>query len=246
MTGTNGSTNVTRLSLEQIESALSELALNGTGNEKIRALALLRKDQPATTVGVVPAPLNDAEKVDFLAMLLGSVGPFVHRLATSKAFGRRQPSELKLKASLEQLPIEIREKIKRITSVAVLYRTVPELKKPGRPHGFPVSGGPMAKRQFVQNLATEFYLEQLNGVVAPSDVSDRDPKYRQALEDLRATIGSGDHGAPWLRSTRGVLEPLLAAVDNLLADPAAPYPPAPKKTNGSAPSELAPAGPAAG
>jgi hypothetical protein len=223
VSATNG---VTRLTLEQIESALSELALNGTGTEKLRALALLRKDQPATTVGIVPAPLNDAEKVDFLALLLGSVGPLVHRLATNKAFRRRQPSELKLKSSLEQLPNEVRERIKRIVSLPTLYKMIPGLKKPGRPLGYPAAGGPLEKKAFAQRLATEYYLEELNGGASPGDASDRDSKYRQALEDLRATIGTGDHGAPWLRSTRDVLEPLLAAVDNLLADPQAKYPPA--------------------
>jgi hypothetical protein len=178
-----------------------------------------------------------------LALMNESVGPMLARLATAKAFGRRQPAEVKLKAQLEQLPLEIREKIKRITSLPVLYKMIPELKKSGRPFGFPAAGGPLAKRAFAQRLATDYHLEKLNGVAAPSGVSD-DSKYHQALEDLRATIGTGSVHGPWLSGTRDMLEPLLAAVDHLLADPAAPYPPPPKKTNGAAPSEPAPPRPA--
>jgi hypothetical protein len=236
----------TRLTVEEIEGALSEIARNGEPPDKFRALALLRKEQPASATGVLPEPLTDAERVDMLAPLLEAVGPMLARVATNQAFGRRQPAAAKLKAQIEQLPGEIREKIKRITSLPTLYKACPELKKPGRPLGYPAAGGPLAKRAFAQRLATEYHLELLNGSAAPGDVSDRDSRYRAALEDLRAVIGTSNHVGPWLSSSRDVLEPLLAAVDSLLANPAAVYPPgsASGRSKGVAPAEPAPPRPA--
>jgi hypothetical protein len=54
----------------------------------------------------------------------------------------------------------------------------------------------LARRAFAQKLATEYHLEQLNGAAGPSDTTDTDSCYRQALEDLRAMNGTGDPGVP--------------------------------------------------
>lgn len=244
MTIGNGSSNGSVLSVEQIEQMLSQIATTGSGAQQVRALQLLQRARVAVPTIELPPPASDSQVIEWLGRMLASVGPMLGRLANQRAYGTRQPAGARLKASLEQLPLETREQIKRITSLPTLYKLIPELKRPGRPLGYPAAGGPLQKRAFAQRLATQFYVERLNGEAAPSDVTtDPDSRYRAALEDLRAVIRIGGPGGAWLNGTRDVIEPLLAAIDALLEDPSAAYPPAPK-VNGADSPEPAPPGPA--
>jgi len=71
----------TRLTLEEIEAQISEIALNGEGPDKFRALALLRKEKPVSALGVVPEPATDEEKIEVLSHLHQASGPLGVRLA---------------------------------------------------------------------------------------------------------------------------------------------------------------------
>ena len=162
-----------RLTLEQILEALTEIAQTGSPAERLKALALLAKQEgPGAAVIMLPDPLTDAEVVERLARLDEAAGATAARLAYRRAFPRVGEVTDPVEALIQDLPQEIREKVANVRSVKGLYRCCPALKRPGRPDGFPIKGGPMERIEWCQNQAARFLLEQLNRETQ----SPRDPE----------------------------------------------------------------------
>jgi hypothetical protein len=146
-----------RLTLDEILDEISEVARNGEGADKFRALKMLRDQE---TGGIaLPAPLNDEDRIEQASMVLESLGPIGAQFAYRRAFPMaKRPvqhsaprvlmSDLMVDESV--LPHNLKE----------FNRMFPELKKHGFPPTYPQHSGMAKKREWCIKQARKILLDR--------------------------------------------------------------------------------------
>jgi len=152
------------MTMEQIDAAISDIARNGTGPDRFKALALLRKSEHTPRESYLAPPMTEGEAVERMARLIKATGGEVARAAYRRALPKeRRPIDDPEPAGIEHLPAEtvamIEEKVRDLKS---LYRIAPELKRPGRYSGFPISKGPLERQRWCQMQAKRYFADKLN------------------------------------------------------------------------------------
>lgn len=130
-----------------------------------------------------------------------------------------------MRATSEQLSPEALARIKSVRDLKSLYRVYPQLRRGGRPSGFKISAGPLERMAWCREQARRCELDLLSVSTEPAEPSARAESLRAALTDLRAVVRPAALGH-YLSGPETTLRPLLTAIDALLDDATATYPPA--------------------
>lgn len=148
----------TRLSLDEILDLVSGVARDdAAGADRFRALKMLASMNSAAVV--LPPPQNDEEFVERIARNMRCGTPHQSQLAYRMAFPRtRYGQDIAPRMMLGDLPEHVREKASRVTSLKILYHDCPGTKRSGHPPGYPQRGSMMAKQEWCQKAASEYFL----------------------------------------------------------------------------------------
>jgi hypothetical protein len=168
------------LSMQQVEAAISEIARSGAPADRLRALAILRRTSSEPSVGALPEPLSTSEQISRLSRLFRAAGLDVVRRTIQQTWpNARRVIEDAVPVRVEDLPPEtvamVRERVKSVRS---LYALIPELRRPGRPFGFPITKGLAERTRWCQQQALQHYADELSGaplkprVAEPPEVND--------------------------------------------------------------------------
>ncbi len=200
-----------RMSVEQVEALIEDLALNGDPASRRWALGKLRASHEEEPT--LPPPLDEREIVARLSRLMHGAGRTVSAAAWRLAWpSSRLPVEQQVVAEVkraggEHLPARIIEKIARIRDVPSLFREIPELKAPGRMPGFPIDDGPVARAEACRKRATAYYvdlmrrgeLEMLAGGPRDEHAADATPISSGVTASAAATAAPAEPAAPHLQ-----------------------------------------------
>lgn len=145
------------MNLGEITETLTDIARNGEGADRIRALKMLQAMHSGGTQ--IPVPMSDDEVVRDLAVLIRCAGTRNLQLAMKRATGHER-TPVTIAFDIAHAPPEIQERARRITSVKKLYAAFPILKGGGVPKGYPMKGSKEDRAKFCQHEALKCYLSQ--------------------------------------------------------------------------------------
>jgi len=161
-----------RVTVDEAMEILSDIARNGEGAEKFRALKVIMAQETGSVT--VPEPMNDEEKIETLSMLMEAMGPIGCQFAYRRAFPWAKEPVNNAVIKVQAKMLEVDEK-KLPKSIAALYRRFPEIKRPGFPRGYPVHKGLEEKKQWCQKEAMRILLDRKQAEVdPPPDMEDDD------------------------------------------------------------------------
>lgn len=142
-----------RMTFEEVMAAIEEVARDGEGADKFRALKMLRDDRGTEAI-TLPPPLNEQEMIPRLARLMKPCGVHLCQLAFRKAFPRKN---LDIDAPIEieegDVEPEARARAMSVLSLKHLYKLYPELKRSGVPAGYPKGKSIAAQREWCRRAA---------------------------------------------------------------------------------------------
>ncbi len=152
---------VKRLSLEDIDLALNEIAQDSdAGPDRFRALKMLRTSESASVI--LPPPLDASEQLDRLMRVMKPLGPVPCRVAYHRCFAyngtkTKISDPVKIEdANDKLLSLEERELCNKAAgSVRMLYKVFPELRRPGCPKGYPLNSGPVTQKLWRYSMAVK-------------------------------------------------------------------------------------------
>ena len=142
-----------RMTFDEAMAEIEDVARNGEGAQKLRALAMIQS-QESTTVAL-PDPLSLDEQVERISRLLRAAGPKVSQFAYRNAFAssKKSISDLMPKVELTDVPAFYKATLPK--SLKQLYRQFPEIKRGGYPAGYPLKGGIEMQQLWCQRKAVE-------------------------------------------------------------------------------------------
>lgn len=146
------------LSLDEVLDIVSDIARNGEGPERFRALKLIMSQEAGSAT--LPEPFSDAEIIDRLARLIRAAGPTASQLAYRKAFPSAKRMINQEKPRLTESDLPPIDKATLPSTLRALYREFPEAKRPGVPKGYPVKAGMAVKAAWVRNEALKMRMDQ--------------------------------------------------------------------------------------
>lgn len=142
-----------RLSMEDIIDAMSEIANDPDDRDRFKALKALSGMNSGTVV--LPPPMTTEERIERLARLMKALSrdqvkmayrhawPQVKDEVTGPVLGRLD----------DALTPEESRFCNKVTTVKLLYKRFPELKKDGQPRGYPKDQGAAAVADFCRKEA---------------------------------------------------------------------------------------------
>lgn len=153
--------NVKRLSMDDIEMAINEVAQDPDGGpDRFRALKLLTTMQGSSVA--LPPPLGEDQIVERLALLLRAAGPEVARIAFRRAQGNRGSVQITdpVEIVAGTLTVDQRDECRRIKSLRKYYQRFPSVRRPGFPKGYPYGKGNTVQvewiyRESIKNMIAE-------------------------------------------------------------------------------------------
>lgn len=148
-------------SVDDIAREIEEIAFNGEGTDKLRALKMLREDRGGAAI-TLPEPRTHQEKVSRLCRIMKAFGADLCRIAFAEAFPRTVDNlgDVAPKITEEDLTEEEETLCRRMRSLKMLYKQWPKLKRPGILPGYPVRGGEEAQTAWCQNEARKIIRDQ--------------------------------------------------------------------------------------
>lgn len=147
-----------RMSMDEILAEVDAIAKDPGDRDRFKALKMLSSTQSSSIV--LPEPSNADERMARLARIMKPAGLAEVQGAYAIAFpGEGRRIEDALRPDEVELPPELHERAMRCTSLGLLYREFPELKRPGIPRGFPRGKGSLIQRQWCQIEAAKYLLE---------------------------------------------------------------------------------------
>lgn len=146
------------LTFDEAVALISEIARNGEGAEKFRALKMVMAQESASVT--LPEPMSDHEIIDRLARLIRAAGPTAAQLAYRRAFPAAKTAIYKATPKIAEADVAPVEKAQLPTNLRALYRMFPEIKQGGQPKGFPRKGGLLAKKEWCQREAMKMILDK--------------------------------------------------------------------------------------
>lgn len=167
-----------RKSLDDIIHDLTEISDDkDSGSDRFRALKMLAGMEGATVS--LPQPMKEEDVIRDLVTLMGAAGKDLCRIAYSQSF-RRAGAIDDVQLSVEDVPPEIMQKVKRVNTLKNFYKMFPELRRPGFPAGYPQGKGPLMQQAWLRRKAAEMLRdrEQLK-----HDAMVRDDAAKEAAPD---------------------------------------------------------------
>ncbi len=147
------------MSAEEVRSKIEELARSGEGADQRWALRTLHAEESGAVT--LPTPLTDAEVLERTCRIMKSAGQILSQLAYRQTFPKSKlGGELAPRMLLNDLPEHIREKAMQVTTLRILYRDFPDVKRPGMPPGYPQKSSLLARQEWCQRTAANLLLEQ--------------------------------------------------------------------------------------
>lgn len=156
----------TRMTMEEIDQALTEMGRDpDAGADRFRALKMLRVD--GGLAQTLPEPMAEGEVIRRLQTLIQAAGTEISKIAFARAFPtkREQSIDDAPLVHTKDLSPEILDKVKKITSLKLLYRAFPEVKRHGVPKGYPSGRGMAIQLEWLRRAAARLYLDRANDEV---------------------------------------------------------------------------------
>lgn len=141
------------LTFDEAMEQVSDLARNGEGPDKFRALKVVLSQQGGNIT--LPDPMSADEVVERLSVLMRGVGPVNCQWAYKKAFPKSRMEIFEGKVRLRTTDLVSIEKDDLPKSLKQLYKKFPETKRPGYPPTYPQRGGLEAQVAWCQSKALE-------------------------------------------------------------------------------------------
>lgn len=147
-----------RIGLDEALELISDIARNGEGADRFRALKVVMAQESSSSQ--LPPPLGDVEIIERLSRLIRAAGPMASQLAYRKAFpASKRPINF---AAPKLLTSDVPgiDPLKLPKTLRALYRMFPEIKRPGVPKGFPVSAGMAVKAEWCAKEARKMIMDR--------------------------------------------------------------------------------------
>lgn len=141
------------MTFDEALELIVDVARNGDGVQKLRALKMIREEQASTVT--LPGPLTVSEQIDRLSRLNLACGKRVVQLAYRKAWPKSKKDVFEQKPKLEDGDIGDYPDDELPTSLRRLYRQFPETKRAGCPPGYPQRGSLEQKVGWVRQAARD-------------------------------------------------------------------------------------------
>jgi len=142
------------MAFEEAITLIADIARNGEGADKFRALKMVMAQEAGGVT--LPPPLSPEEVVERLTRLMAASGSGNCQIAYRKAFTRTRTGIGEAMPNLALADISPFEKNALPTSLKQLYKRFPEIvPKGGFPKGYPVRSGLEARVEWVRCKAVE-------------------------------------------------------------------------------------------
>ncbi len=148
------------LTIEEVTSILSDIARNGEGPERFRALKMIAAQETGSVT--LPEPISDVETVERLGRLMKAAGATAVHMAYRRVFPRAQ-RPINVGAPKVTIDDMIVDRATLPVNLKQLYRTFPEIKRPGVPQGYPRKGGLSVVKQWCQKTALRLLMDREQG-----------------------------------------------------------------------------------
>lgn len=145
------------ITLDEALAIVTDIARNGDGAERFRALKLVMAQEASTAT--LPEPFTDAEVIDRLARMIRAAGPTASQMAYRKAFPAAKRPIHHAAPKVTEADITPIDKAMLPTTLRGLYKMFPEAKRAGTPRGYPVHGGMAVQKEWVQKMAIRMTLD---------------------------------------------------------------------------------------
>jgi hypothetical protein len=150
-----------RMSIDEVLATVTEIAQDpNAGADRFRALKMLAS--ATNTAVVLPEPLTAKEVTDRLSRMILAAGSNIAQVAYHRAFPTKRSWKITNKPELhiEDVPSEVLEEAEKVSSLKVLYRMFPEIKKPGTPKGYPAARGIAVQREWLKRAAIRLIVDR--------------------------------------------------------------------------------------
>lgn len=146
------------MSFDEIIVEMEDIAKNGEGADKFRALKTLMAQEAGSAV--LPEPLSDDEIIERLSRMIKAAGPSASQLAYRRAYPAAKRPIYHAAPKITEADVAPIDPLSLPRSLKELYRHFPEVKKPGIPTGYPVHGGMAVQKEWVQKQARRMLLDR--------------------------------------------------------------------------------------
>jgi len=155
------------LTLDEVTTILSDIARNGEGAERFRALKMVAAQETGSIT--LPDPISDAEAIERLGRIIRAAGPTVAQLAYRKAFpaAKRPINHAAPRVTVADMIID---RATLPVNLKQLYRRFPEIKRPGVPQGYPMGKGLAVVKDWCQKKALQLLIDQEQGRVDAASI----------------------------------------------------------------------------
>lgn len=149
------------MTIDEIVAETEEIARNGEGADKFRALKMLHGMQSSQVT--VPDLLEELAVVDKLAVLMSSQGATICQQAYNRAFSRQNTAITdtpKFKDTIKTIDVDVD---KLPTNLKQMYRMFPEAKRHGYPRGYPAGRGFLVQKEWIQKYCVKLLRDREQG-----------------------------------------------------------------------------------
>lgn len=149
-----------RPTMDELLDIASDIAQDPeSGPDRFRAIRMLTQIQVANVM--LTEPMGDGDIVDRLSRLMKGAGQGLTQIAYNRAFPSAKLTHAHniATAYADATPEQVAQS-KRTTSLKLLYKHFPEVKRQGIPKGFPSGRSIAAKTEFCQNQALKLLVER--------------------------------------------------------------------------------------
>lgn len=148
-------------SVDDIAREIEEIAFNGEGTDKLRALKMLREDRGGSAI-TLPEPLTQPERISRMSRIMKVYGIEDCRTAFADAFPRTLENlgETAPTITPDDLTEDEERLCLRIRSLKLIYKQWPKLKRPGVLPGYPIKGGEVLQTEWCQNQARKIIRDE--------------------------------------------------------------------------------------
>lgn len=147
-----------RMSFDEILAEIEDVAQNGDGADKFRALKILMAQESSSVT--LPPPMSDAEVIDRLARLIRAAGPTASQLAYRRAYPAAKRPINHSAPKIQETDVAPVDKTTLPANLRALYRMFPEVKRGGIPKGYPVHQGMAVQKKWCQEAALKMIIDR--------------------------------------------------------------------------------------
>ena len=146
------------MSFDEIIVEMEDIAKNGEGADKFRALKTLMAQESGSAT--LPEPLTDDEIIERLSRMMKAAGPSASQISYRRAYPAAKRPINFAAPKITEADVPAIDPLSLPRSLKELYRQFPEVKKPGIPTGYPVRGGMAVQKEWVQKQARRMLLDR--------------------------------------------------------------------------------------